>query len=128
MNRLASLLSTRFEETLGELLEDAKAAGLLPGYLEAADMLRLFRVFEANVQALRAYRPGCYAGNLSLFAASERSARVNLDPADGWVRVAPSGVEVFGVPGDHYSILREPGVEVLATQMRTWFKRQPVGG
>jgi amino acid adenylation domain-containing protein len=40
------------------------------------------------------------------------------DPFRGWRQLATEGVDLHVVPGDHFSMLREPHVEVLAEQLR----------
>ncbi len=39
-------------------------------------------------------------------------------PDLGWGGLAEGGVEVDEIPGDHYSILREPNVQALADRLR----------
>ena len=41
------------------------------------------------------------------------------DPTLGWGKLATGGIEVQPVPGNHYTILREPHVQVLAERLRT---------
>jgi hypothetical protein len=46
--------------------------------------------------------------------------RVDTDPPDSsrvWQRLAMDGVTILEVPGDHNSMLREPGVRILAEQI-----------
>ena len=41
-----------------------------------------------------------------------------MDPSEGWGRLASEGVDVHLVPGNHFSMLREPNVQVLGEQLR----------
>jgi thioesterase domain-containing protein len=50
--------------------------------------------------------------------ASERSGVVPQDSTLGWGKLATGGVEVQTVPGNHYTMLREPHVQVLAERLR----------
>jgi thioesterase domain-containing protein len=43
---------------------------------------------------------------------------VVLEPDLGWGQLTTEGVEVHEIPGDHFSILQEPGVEILAAHLR----------
>jgi len=36
---------------------------------------------------------------------------------EGWSRLAPAGLEITSLPGDHYSLLRRPQVERLANDL-----------
>ncbi|MBI4862031.1 MAG: alpha/beta fold hydrolase, partial [Candidatus Riflebacteria bacterium] len=93
------------------------------GPLPALDEELLFRVFRANVGIAhgaprqRAGKPdglvGRYGGPVVLFRASEGSS-ATLEPRDlDWGLIQPE-VTVVWLPGDHYSMLREPAVRSLA--------------
>lgn len=76
---------------------------------------RLLRVYRANSRTYLAYRPVPYTGPITLFRAVESE----LGGADlGWGRLAASPVEVHPVPGGHITLLAEPNVSVLASQLR----------
>jgi thioesterase domain-containing protein len=70
------------------------------------------RVLRANVLAGIRYRPAAgYPGRLTVISASERKRG---DPSLGWGRLAEGGAIGHIVPGDHSSILDEPGVRIMA--------------
>ncbi|HEX7243487.1 MAG TPA: AMP-binding protein, partial [Longimicrobiaceae bacterium] len=98
-------------EYLGRVLEAARGAGLVPPDVGLEQALRLYGAFRANLGALYAYRPGSYGGGVVLLRAAEH------DPAEvdtlGWETVAEGGVEVFTVPGSHFTLVREPGAAEL---------------
>jgi thioesterase domain-containing protein len=75
------------------------------------------KMMEANLRALRDYKPKHYSGRLTLFRARTRpllhSQRADL----GWSEWVAGGVEILSVPGHHASILKEPSVQVLASQL-----------
>jgi thioesterase domain-containing protein len=79
---------------------------------------RLYQVFRANVRAMMGYEPKRYPGRITLFRANERLADVSVDPTEEWLKLAGDGVEVHVVPGDHYSILKEPSVLVTAEWLK----------
>ena len=58
------------------------------------------------------YRPKPYAGEAILVVASERQNTAEL--AQRWRRLARGGLVVAEVPGDHISMLQEPGIGELA--------------
>ncbi|HKR12256.1 MAG TPA: amino acid adenylation domain-containing protein [Pyrinomonadaceae bacterium] len=45
------------------------------------------------------------------------------DPFKGWRELATEGVDLHVVPGDHFSMLREPHVSALAEQLRQCIQR-----
>jgi len=100
---------------LAGLLEQARAAGIVPADLDLADVRRIFAVHRGNSRALRGYAASSYTGRLTLFRAAGRG-----NPADltrGWDALAPA-VEVHEVPGDHFTLVREPHVGGLAARLR----------
>jgi amino acid adenylation domain-containing protein len=63
------------------------------------------------------YRPKPWHGRLTLFrTALQPDARLPWDL--GWAPLAKEGVEVCDLPGDHWTIFREPNIFVLAKQLR----------
>jgi len=79
-------------------------------------------VKEANWIANDYFTPGTYEGTVVLFRCQNR---LDTDPPDSsriWQRLIKGDVVILEVPGDHNSMLREPGVRVLAEQMLTYLK------
>ena len=120
----ARLSGKDLDDSLGDILEKAIELDLLPGYLGVPEIRRLFSAFERNVKAMFEYTPGANPGPVSLFAASHSHGRAAGDPARGWTQVVRDGVEIFETPGDHYSIMSHPQVEVLAKQLRVCLDRE----
>ncbi|HKV37021.1 MAG TPA: amino acid adenylation domain-containing protein, partial [Pyrinomonadaceae bacterium] len=102
------------DEQLSYLLERALAEDLVPAGMELDHLHRLFRVFKTNREALRAYVPGVYAGRVTYFRAVGNDASNPEDMPNGWHELALGGVDVYQLPGDHYSILKQPHVDALA--------------
>jgi thioesterase domain-containing protein/acyl carrier protein len=99
------------EDQLAYMLDRALAENLVPAGMELDYLQRLFRVFKTNREALRAYAPGVYAGQITYVQA------VGNDPGDAsnnWSEFALGGVDLYQLPGDHYSILKQPYVDALA--------------
>jgi thioesterase domain-containing protein len=79
------------------------------------DRLRpLWGVLRASLLAAKRYTPRPYPGRVVLFRADSRRLEALADPTLGWDALAIGGVTVHVVPGDHYTMLRSPGVGVLA--------------
>jgi len=102
-------------EQLNSILEQAKQADLLPADTDPAHMPLLFQVFRSNAYASRSYVPVAYPGPLTLFKASEQFGEFDEDL--GWGELAAEGFMVESVPGNHYTIVREPNVEFLAEKL-----------
>ena len=103
------------EDGLGLILENARRAGILPADVDLGRVRDLYRLFENGLRALKSYVPLVYPGRFTLLRSSQR--RVDRGPALGWSRLAGGGVEVHLVPGDHFTMLREPYVRVLAERL-----------
>lgn len=75
----------------------------------------------ANLVARREYRPRPYLGHATFF-------RVKPDvPGDdatqGWASLVREGVEVYDVPGDHFTMMSEPNIEALAQSLHSALDR-----
>jgi thioesterase domain-containing protein len=116
------------DELLALLLERAKLGGLVPPDVGLADARLLFRVFKSNMFAYQRYVPRPVACPVFLFRASERGGEAPPDAAGVWGDGGGSRVVVKDVPGNHYSILREPNVEALAEELRTALAAAPSPG
>ena len=77
----------------------------------------LFAMFAANLQAGRAYAPGAFSGGVTLVLSQQTGAARGPEIVDGWRRLALGGVAASTLPGDHYSLLRQPRVERLAAEL-----------
>jgi thioesterase domain-containing protein/acyl carrier protein len=71
----------------------------------------------ALVHAAWSYRPQPYPGRVVLFRCAATGSREGSDPFSGWNRVAGGGVEFHEVPGEHSTVMREPHVKTLATEL-----------
>jgi aspartate racemase len=76
----------------------------------------LWDLKEITYRAARNYHPRFYPGRVILFRASERDPE--SDPFLGWDPVAGGGIAVHEVPGNHVTLLKEPGVRLLAEELR----------
>jgi hypothetical protein len=86
----------------------------MPGFLND--------VKEANWIASDYFTPSPYNGQIVLFRCQHR---LDTDPPDSsriWQRMARGGVVILECPGDHNSMLREPGVGILAQQILSFLQ------
>ena len=84
--------------------------------------LRATRV-DAQIrhQARKGYRAQPYPGDIALFRALSRyGPAYSMDEFLGWRDVTQGTLDVHEIPGDHYSMLNPPNVEVLAQKLRAY--------
>jgi len=65
-------------------------------------------------QAVKRYRPGAYSGDITLFRSDREPRGPFLDVKFGWRRHTNRKVTVVPLPGDHFTIFTEPGVDQMA--------------
>jgi thioesterase domain-containing protein len=75
-------------------------------------------MMEANLRALRTYKPKPYPGRITLLRARARPLFNPEDPDLGWGSWVTGGVVIREVPGNHNSILEEPLVAGLAKELK----------
>ncbi|HEV2149749.1 MAG TPA: AMP-binding protein, partial [Longimicrobiaceae bacterium] len=102
------------EGCLVRLLDGGRAAGLLPPETDLPELRRRFDVLRANHAAVRAYRPGPLDAAVTLFLAEDEE---HAGTAAFWGGLAAGGVEIRCVPGDHFTLVREPRVRTLAAEL-----------
>lgn len=123
-------LSTTLEETtvrpqmtqLRQVWLDARRAGLVPANMTLIEFRKLFDTFKLHANTMRRYRPGQFAGGITLFSAEqdhEHPPAKQPRPCKGWDQLVTGGVDIHVVPGDHFSMVREPHVRVLAERLRS---------
>jgi thioesterase domain-containing protein len=93
----------------------------------AAKMFSKIPVFlkdthEINSYAARKYQVKPFAGRLTLFRASVQ-ADSSIPPDNGWGPIFSKGIEVHETPGDHWKVLSEPGIDVLARSIANCLNR-----
>ncbi|HEV8638526.1 MAG TPA: beta-ketoacyl synthase N-terminal-like domain-containing protein [Chloroflexota bacterium] len=117
------------EEQVAYVLERAKRAGLVPPQLTAAEASDLFGVWKSHHHALRCYAPppGGYRQEITLFRAKEGQPaellellRIGLTEGierTGWEMLTRERLAIVDVPGNHYTMLNPPNVEILASAL-----------
>jgi acyl transferase domain-containing protein/thioesterase domain-containing protein len=80
--------------------------------------LREFALYDGYLTAQQRYKPSIYAGSATLFRAEE------MDPALAWVGSSlgwqpyiAGGLEIKVIPGNHQSLVLEPNVQVLVSEL-----------
>ena len=74
---------------------------------------RNFHIIDTYDQAVMAYKPKPYKGQLTVF-----KAETSWGPNEmGWSALAQGGLDVQVIPGDHYSLIKEPNVAMLTERL-----------
>ena len=107
------------------ILREARSAGCVAGELGAARFKRLFSVFKNNLLSVSRYYPEPGGGPVVLMR-SDDGRKLGSDGGMGWSEVARN-LSIKDVPGDHYSIMKEPYVGALAGILRDCLDRAEAG-
>jgi amino acid adenylation domain-containing protein len=108
------LSNPNLDEKLTYVLAAATRQRLLPADIEQEQIRRLWQVFYTNARARQNYIPQVYPGRLTLFNARDGRPGNSGDSSNGWNQVAAGGIDIKELPGDHYSMVREPHVRSLS--------------
>jgi thioesterase domain-containing protein len=85
---------------------------------ESAMLTTIQLIEEANMSAVNNYTPQSYPGKITLFRSLQRWTRRYDKPDMGWGTLAAGGVEIHPSPGNHFSMILEPRVSVLASKFK----------
>jgi amino acid adenylation domain-containing protein len=111
------------DELMEQALEQAKKAQALPAEIEIGWIRHLMQLHRQSITAVLDYRPKVYAGQITLFRAQRNGAQ----PEDwGWGQLSDRPVNVYSVPGDHYSMLANPHAQTLARRLNDCLKATEV--
>lgn len=120
---------------LRQLWVEARRVAVVPAEMTLVEFRQVFDTFKIHANTMRRYRPGEFQGPITLFCPDEDVdeilfdndprfqirkvvRRKHEDKLNGWGKLVTGGVELRTVPGNHFSMLREPNVQVLAEQLR----------
>ncbi|MEK8015455.1 MAG: amino acid adenylation domain-containing protein, partial [Candidatus Parabeggiatoa sp.] len=112
------LQSLDADAQLDYLNEQLKKAHVIPKESSVTQLRGLVNVFKANSQI--SYAPlEITKTPITLFKAKEARGDVfENEPTCGWHQLSESGVSVQIVPGDHFTMMKKPDVQVLAAQLQ----------
>ncbi|MFC9433141.1 condensation domain-containing protein [Nocardia sp. NPDC057030] len=89
-----------------------------PEVLDLEEMMRQFAVYRSHMLNVAAYRPpGQYAGPVHLLPATQSPPGM----AQTWREFAP-GLVVREIDGDHHSVLRNPGLGAVVSEIEQQLK------
>jgi amino acid adenylation domain-containing protein len=95
------------DERLPRMIDDLRCISALPPEAGVVEIRQMLVVFRAMLRAERGFTPGTYGGRITLFRAEVQPRELARD--FGWQRWAPAGADVIDVPGDHLSMMEDPG-------------------
>ncbi|RMG96140.1 MAG: alpha/beta fold hydrolase [Chloroflexi bacterium] len=79
------------------------------------------QITRINNTAFYLYIPRPYNGPLTLFKSTEGYGDIYRDtsnPLMGWEKVVRGPIYTYTIPGNHHDLMRPPGIEILAEQIR----------
>jgi len=76
-------------------------------------------VLNANLEAIDNYQSQVYPGKVTLFRCQVQPIDQSLHHDLGWSELVTGDIEIHPIPGDHFSILKEPHVRVLAKKLKS---------
>lgn len=91
-------------------------AKLIPDEADEAQAMRIMELFQSNVRAVCLYRPRPYAGRIDLFQAADPLVKSRRKPLAEWQQLC-SNTHLHVVPGNHLTVVHEPNVQELASQL-----------
>jgi thioesterase domain-containing protein len=109
------------EEALEYLLSEARKANVAT--VGPRQIRGLRDVYFQNVRSGRNYVPRPYDGPVTLFTAKDHPLPASAPKDHGWGALTTRALELYEVPGDHYTLLRRPLVEHLAELLRKCLAR-----
>ncbi|MGK7875763.1 MAG: amino acid adenylation domain-containing protein [Xenococcaceae cyanobacterium] len=122
---LEKLQSLGADEQLDYFLERLNKSGQ---QYDLGELRRLVQVYKANIQAMIQYLPQeSYAGSITLFRGEDLSPKYEFIPDEmtteenptwGWNGFSSQPLEFYTTPGNHFTMMREPKVQVLAEKMK----------
>jgi phthiocerol/phenolphthiocerol synthesis type-I polyketide synthase E len=109
------------DEQLLYFLEQVKIANrVVPPDFGLPQIRQFLNLFKVHAQAMRNYVPQTYGGKIIFFRATEQNEVNAKNPELPWIEVAPGGVEVLEVPGNHITMNYPPHVQVMAEKLRAY--------
>jgi thioesterase domain-containing protein len=75
------------------------------------------KILEDNLQLYRDYVPKPYAGRITLFRARSRPLLHSFERDLNWGELVAGGTEICDVPGNHFTVVNEPGMRVIAERL-----------
>jgi amino acid adenylation domain-containing protein len=118
------LLSLDEDSQLKHLFKLAEKSGIFPKGFDLTQLRDLFKVYRSNNEAVLAYQPRPCSAPLVLFCAEETMDDELTDTTYGWSQLALGSLAIEVVKGNHFTMLDEPHVSLLAQKLRVHLARR----
>ena len=105
------------DDKLDYLTEQVRRANLVPEHIGIDKFRRLLRVYLINIRIMLNYSPQPYPGRITLLKASQQPGHGSPDRVIGWTALAGAGMEIVPTPGNHFTMVRQPQVQTLASRL-----------
>jgi thioesterase domain-containing protein len=126
----ASIMSLSPDEQIIQILSEARILGLVKPKTTDDELRVVWDAFRNNLKLTELYAGGRYEGRITLFRAQTGlQLRVNggdptqSDSGTEWEKLASDGVEILQVPGNHFTMIREPQVKALAQELMSCIRK-----
>ena len=96
--------------------ETLTSSGVLAPKTAHAEMTALLEVYTRNFRAMNNYSIQTSEQAVIYFRASETPERLSKV----WTKWSGGGIQFHSVPGDHFTMLRRPGVRVIAETLQRY--------
>jgi thioesterase domain-containing protein len=141
----SDLIDLEWDEQLSHVLDEGKKAGRLAPNMDLSDMRLLFDLLETHADLIWTYKPQAFEGRVTLIRAMSslsmgdaptknlisrfilrplgisslvrRTVRSLQRRTKVWKRLATGGLTVHDVPGNHFTMIQEPQVRLLAERI-----------
>jgi acyl-CoA synthetase (AMP-forming)/AMP-acid ligase II/thioesterase domain-containing protein/acyl carrier protein len=114
----------KISKNVSEIIKQpwSKKIGFLKRGLTNFVVVEVDKKAQNFIKAINGYYPEPYPGNIVLFSAKDNSKNYTLDDKYGWETVAGGEMDVYKVPGDHYTLLEKPNAPFIANYLNDYLK------
>ncbi|MEU9701159.1 amino acid adenylation domain-containing protein [Streptomyces sp. NPDC047981] len=120
---LDELRTMSTEEHLDYLLDIARASGYVPPDAGREQIRDVHTLWVANLRLMWNFRPAPVKGRVTLLRAAEET----WDLASTWRDLTGQSFDVRAVPGNHYTMMREPHIQGVAAALNEVLNTAPRG-
>ncbi|NOK62225.1 MAG: amino acid adenylation domain-containing protein [Chloroflexi bacterium AL-W] len=117
------LCNRTHDQQLQIVLEHMRATHILPDDIGLQQIGHYATVFTNNIRATNTYAPQPYAGNVALFRADEQPTDDGMDAWLGWRTYITNEITISTIPGNHYTMVKPPHVQLLSKQLDQCFEQ-----
>jgi thioesterase domain-containing protein/acyl carrier protein len=103
------------------LLQRLKRMRLLPDHVGISELALIIEEADRRQRLVTEYQPPLYPAEITLFsAAGQMAAPARNERIAGWESVSERSLRIYPLTGDHWTILQEPHVGMLAEKVNEY--------